>query len=91
MAKAIRAWILVALLAFTAVASAFMNNTPIVVLMIPIVIQMAHAFGWSASKLLIPPVLHSHSGRYVYPNRHLYQSAGGWCGAGGRVGPVWAV
>ena len=46
--------ILVALLAFTAIASAFMNNTPIVVLMIPIVIQMAHAFGWSASKLLIP-------------------------------------
>ncbi len=35
-------------------ASAFMNNTPVVVLMIPIVIQVAKKLGTSSSKLLIP-------------------------------------
>lgn len=35
-------------------ASAFMNNTPIVVLMIPIAIQLAGVIGVSSSKLLIP-------------------------------------
>ncbi len=36
------------------VASAFMNNTPIVVVMLPIVIQMAQTMGLAPSKLLIP-------------------------------------
>ena len=35
-------------------ASAFMNNTPIVVLMIPIAIRLAGTIGVSSSKLLIP-------------------------------------
>ncbi len=35
-------------------SSAFMNNTPVVVLMIPIVIQVAKELGTSSSKLLIP-------------------------------------
>jgi len=35
-------------------ASAFMNNTPVVVLMIPIVMQMAKSIGRTASRLLIP-------------------------------------
>ena len=35
-------------------ASAFMNNTPVVVMMIPIVIQVAKELGTSSSKLLIP-------------------------------------
>ncbi len=35
-------------------ASAFMNNTPVVVMMIPIVLQMADKMGTTASKLLIP-------------------------------------
>jgi hypothetical protein len=36
------------------VASAFMNNTPIVVVMIPIVVQLAQTLGLAPSKLLIP-------------------------------------
>ncbi len=36
------------------VASAFMNNTPVVVVMIPIIMRLARATGFSAKKLLIP-------------------------------------
>jgi di/tricarboxylate transporter len=36
------------------VASAFMNNTPVVVVMIPIIMKLAQATGFSAKKLLIP-------------------------------------
>lgn len=36
------------------VASAFMNNTPVVVVMIPIIIRLAKVTGISAKKLLIP-------------------------------------
>lgn len=36
------------------VASAFMNNTPVVVLMIPIAVQMAAQMEFGASRLLIP-------------------------------------
>ncbi|WP_424931607.1 SLC13 family permease [Amaricoccus macauensis] len=43
-----------ALALITIVASAFMNNTPIVVVMIPIVVQLAQTFGLAPSKLLIP-------------------------------------
>jgi Na+/H+ antiporter NhaD/arsenite permease-like protein len=44
-----------AALTFTALGlSAFVNNTPIVVVMIPIFIQLAKALGVKASKLLIP-------------------------------------
>jgi di/tricarboxylate transporter len=42
------------LFAFIAVASAFMNNTPLVAVMIPVVIQIASRLGTSPSKLLIP-------------------------------------
>ena len=39
---------------FVVIASAFMNNTPVVVIMIPIAVQMAKIMGVSGSKLLIP-------------------------------------
>lgn len=39
---------------FIAVASAFMNNTPLVAVMIPVVIQIAKKLGASPSKFLIP-------------------------------------
>ncbi len=42
------------LLGFAALASAFINNTPIVVIMIPIFVQVANILKQSASKLLIP-------------------------------------
>ena len=42
------------LLAVVALASAFMNNTPIVVIMLPIFVQISRILGTSPSKLLIP-------------------------------------
>jgi di/tricarboxylate transporter len=39
---------------FVLFASAFMNNTPIVVVMIPIAVQLAQTLGLAPSKLLIP-------------------------------------
>ena len=45
---------LLCLIAFVALASAFMNNTPVVVVMIPVFVQVARKMGISASKLLIP-------------------------------------
>jgi di/tricarboxylate transporter len=45
---------IVALFAFVAVASAFMNNTPLVAVMIPVVMQIAIRLQVAPSKLLIP-------------------------------------
>ena len=42
------------LFAFVGLASAFMNNTPLVAVMIPVVIQVAMRLGKAPSKLLIP-------------------------------------
>ena len=44
----------VVLFGFVAVASAFMNNTPLVAVMIPVVIQIAAKLGKAPSKFLIP-------------------------------------
>ncbi|KJZ19719.1 SLC13 family permease [Loktanella sp. S4079] len=41
-------------LLFVAIASAIMNNTPLVVVMIPVFVQLSRTLGTSASKLLIP-------------------------------------
>lgn len=43
-----------ALMGFVMIASAFMNNTPVVVVMIPVFVQLARKLNVSASKLLIP-------------------------------------
>ena len=45
---------LAALAVFVMVGSAFLNNTPIVMIMIPLAIQFARASRWPASRLLIP-------------------------------------
>ena len=45
---------LAALAVFVMVGSAFLNNTPIVMIMIPLAIQFARASQWPASRLLIP-------------------------------------
>ncbi len=42
------------LMAFVVVASAFVSNTPVVVVMIPVFVQLARKMGKPASKLLIP-------------------------------------
>ncbi len=49
-----RVLVLVAVGLFVAFASAFTNNTPLVAVMIPVTIQIAHSMGLSPSKLLIP-------------------------------------
>ncbi len=43
-----------ALMAFVVIASAFVSNTPVVVVMIPVFVQLASKLGMAASKLLIP-------------------------------------
>lgn len=43
-----------ALMAFVVIASAFVNNTPVVVVMIPVFVQLSRKLGIAASKLLIP-------------------------------------
>ena len=45
---------IVALIGFVAVASAFMNNTPLVAVMIPVMMQIARKLAVAPSKLLIP-------------------------------------
>jgi di/tricarboxylate transporter len=45
---------IIVLFGFIAVASAFMNNTPLVAVMIPVVMQMAIQMNVAPSKLLIP-------------------------------------
>lgn len=45
---------LAALMGFVVVASAFVSNTPVVVVMIPVFVQLSNKIGQSASKLLIP-------------------------------------
>ena len=44
----------IALMAIVVALSAFMNNTPIVVILIPVAIRLAQTIGTSASRLLIP-------------------------------------
>ena len=53
-ARAKPALAVISLLGVVAVAAAFMNNTPIVVIMIPVFVQIAQILGQSPSKLLIP-------------------------------------
>ncbi|WP_341862292.1 SLC13 family permease [Gymnodinialimonas sp. 57CJ19] len=53
-AKARPAVAVASLLAFVAVGSAFMNNTPIVVIMIPVFVQISKILGKPPSKFLIP-------------------------------------
>jgi di/tricarboxylate transporter len=45
---------LVVFMLLVAVLSAFINNTPIVALLIPVVVQLAHTSGQAPSRLLIP-------------------------------------
>jgi di/tricarboxylate transporter len=45
---------MVSMMVLIAVISAFINNTPVVAVFIPVVIQIAHATGQSPTKMLIP-------------------------------------
>ena len=48
------AFAVAAMLAFVAVSSAFVNNTPVVLVMLPVFVQLAEKLGRPPSKLLIP-------------------------------------
>lgn len=55
---------LATLMGFVVFASAFVSNTPVVVVMIPVFTQLARRLGISASKLLIPcPTARSSAAR----------------------------
>jgi di/tricarboxylate transporter len=58
---------MLAMLASTAVISAFMNNTPQVVMMIPILISVAMRSGTSASKTLMPMTFSAQLGGILTP------------------------
>lgn len=45
---------MVAMMVMIAVISAFINNTPVVAVFIPVIIQIAHSSGQSPTKMLIP-------------------------------------
>lgn len=45
---------MIAMMLLIAVISAFVNNTPVVAVFIPVVVQIAHASGQSPAKMLIP-------------------------------------
>ena len=55
--------VLVAAGVFLAIGSAFTNNTPLVAVMIPVTIQLAHSLGLAPSKLLIPLSYHDRARR----------------------------
>lgn len=45
---------MIVMMIFTAIVSAFINNTPVVAIFIPVLVQIAHKSGRSPSKMLIP-------------------------------------
>lgn len=53
-AKSSPATAIMMILIVVALASAIMNNTPVVVVMIPVMVQLSRTLGQSASKVLIP-------------------------------------
>ncbi len=57
------------LLGLVVMGSAFMNNTPIVVIMIPIFVQVAGAIG------IVPSKWRDH-GRHIDPHRDIHQPVG---------------
>ena len=83
----VRPYIAIAvMMAFVVIASGIVSNTPVVVVMIPVFVQLARKLGLAASKMLIPLSYAAISGRYTDANRHLDQLAGGRCGTGQRDG-----
>ena len=76
------------LFGFVAIASAFMNNTPLVVVMIPVFMQMAQTDRHGAVEAADPAELHDHAGRHDHADRHLDQPAGRWGGGEAGAGAI---
>ncbi len=53
------------------VMSAFMNNTPIVVIMTPVMIALAHSLNVAPSRMLIPLSFATDPRRHLHPDRHV--------------------
>ena len=68
--------VMFALMLAAAATSAFINNTPIVVIFLPIALSLAEASNSAPSKLLDAPVLRDHRRRHVHADRDLHQPAG---------------
>ena len=64
------------LIGFVVLASAFVSNTPVVVVMIPVFVQLARSLNIAASKLLIPLSYAAVLGGAPDPHRHLDQLTG---------------
>ena len=65
--------------------SAFLNNTPIVVIFAPIVKRWAERMKVPATKLLYSIVVCHHSRRNVHIDRHVDQPRGAWHGHRRRI------
>ncbi len=65
------------LLLFVLLSSAVVSNTPVVVVVIQVFVQLARSLNISASKLY-SAFLYSHIRRHVDPVGDLHQFIGGW-------------
>jgi hypothetical protein len=76
------------LLVATIAASAFMNNTPIVLILIPIVVRLAQSLEHVGDTPFDPDFLCRHPRRHLHADRHLDQPAGRWRRATRGAGSV---
>ncbi len=65
--------------------SAFLNNTPVVVIFAPIIKRWAESVKLPATKFLIPLSYVTILGRYMHPDRDVDQSGGAWYDIGSRI------
>lgn len=65
--------------------SAFLNNTPVVVIFAPIIKRWAESVKLPATKFLIPPFLCDDTWRNLHPDRDVDQSGGAWYDIGSRI------
>ena len=57
----------------TATLSGFINNTPVVALLIPLLKSKAQEKGWNVDRFLMPPLLRRSGRWHHHSNRHLNQ------------------
>lgn len=60
------------------VLSAFLNNTPVVIIFAPIVKRWSEKLNLSYKKVSYSSFICYYSGRYVHPYRHLHESGSTW-------------
>ena len=68
-----------------AFVSAFLNNTPVVVIFAPIIKRWAEAVRLPATKFLIPLSYVTILGGYMYLDRYFYESGGARHDSGGGI------